>query len=89
MMLESAHLYNPYATTLSLDAEEGLYKEQGSAVEGQICHMTKAQIKTTYSPACAGLCLRQLPAVSAIQLPHLPFPTQAPDFCFLLWCSIQ
>ena len=44
-----------------------------------ICQTTKAQIKTRYSPACEGLCLPQLPAVAANQLPRFPFLTEAPD----------
>ena len=50
-----------------------------------ISQTTKAQIKTGYSPACEGLCLPQLSAVAANQLPHFPFLTEAPD-CSFFFC---
>ena len=51
-----------------------------------ISQTTKAQIKTGYSPACEGLCLPQLSAVAANQLPHFPFLTEAPDCSFFFFC---
>lgn len=51
-----------------------------------ISQTTKAQIKTGYSPACEGLCLPQLSAVAANQLPHFPFLTEPPDCSFFFFC---
>ena len=54
-----------------------------------ISQTTKAQIKTGYSPACEGLCLPQLSAVAANQLPHFPFLTEAPDCSFFFFALVQ